>query len=131
MVEIIIIFVTIAVILYILLPLFLKKRVKITEVYSDISELSERKKILERNISDLCFDYQMGKLSDDDFNSLRDDYSNEIDKIIDELSNIMKTVHSYYKTEIVNRDIIEECPKCGWKTSVKNKHCANCSFKLK
>lgn len=130
MVEIIIILITVAIIFYILLPLFFKKRIK-TRVSSDVSELTERKEILERDLSDLYFDYQMGKLTDDDFNSLQNDYSNEIDEIIDDSKNIIKSPRSHRKTEIVNKDTIEECPKCGRENSVKNKYCANCGFKLK
>ena len=130
MLEIIIILITVTSIFYILLPLFLKGSVKIIEVFSDISELSEKKEILEKNLSDLSFDYQMGKLDDDDYNSMRSDYSNEINKIIHGIKNIKQTAHSGAKTKMSNKDVIKECPKCGWKNSAKNKYCANCGVKL-
>ena len=130
MLEIIIILITVTSIFYILLPLFLKESVKIIEVFSDISELSEKKEVLEKNLSDLSFDYQMGKLDDDDYNSMRSDYSNEINKIIHGIKNIKQTVHSSTKTKMSNKDVIKEYPKCGWKNSAKNKYCANCGVKL-
>lgn len=130
MVEILIVFVTVAVILYILFPLFFKKRLYTTEVSSNISELSEKKEILKKNLSDLSFDYQMGKLDDDDYNSIRSDYSNEINKIIHEIKNIEQTAHSFRKAKMTNKDVIGECPKCGWKKLAENKYCANCGFKL-
>lgn len=130
MLEIIIILITVSSIFYVLLPLFFKESPETIEVSSDISELSEKKEILKKNLSDLSFDYQMGKLDDDDYNSMRSDYLNEINKIVREMKNIEQTAHSFRKTKMTNKDVVGECPECGWKNSTENKYCANCGVKL-
>jgi len=130
MLEIIIILITVSSIIYVLLPLFFKESPETIEVSSDISELSEKKEILKKNLSDLSFDYQMGKLDDDDYNSMRSDYSNEINKIAREMKNIEQTAHSFRKTKMPDKDVVGECPECGWKNSTENKYCANCGVKL-
>src|SRR5262245_64117121 len=44
---------------------------------SNLKKLLRRKETVYENIKDLDFEYKMGKLSDEDYNRLRNDYSNE------------------------------------------------------
>jgi len=82
MVEILIIIITAFSILYILLPIFFVNGNNF-QITSNISELESRKKIIEKNIFDLDFDYYMGKISDEDYNSLRKEYLKELNSIFE------------------------------------------------
>ena len=82
MVEILIIIITAFSILYILLPIFFVNGNNF-QIQSGISELESRKKIIEKNIFDLDFDYYMGKISDEDYNSLRKEYLKELNSIFE------------------------------------------------
>ncbi len=82
MVEILIIIVTAFSLLYILLPIFFVNGNNF-QIQSGISELESRKKIIEKNIFDLDFDYYMGKISDEDYNSLRKEYLKELNSIFE------------------------------------------------
>ena len=82
MVEVLIIIVTAFSILYILLPIFFLNGNNF-QITLDISELESRKKIIEINIFDLDFDYYMGKISDEDYDSLRKEYLKELNSIFE------------------------------------------------
>jgi uncharacterized membrane protein len=82
MVEILIIIITVFSILYILLPIFFVNGNNF-QITSNISELESRKKIIEKNIFDLDFDYYMGKISDEDYNSMRKEYLKELNSIFE------------------------------------------------
>jgi len=82
MVEILIIIITAFSILYILLPIFFVNGNNF-QITSNISELESRKKIIEKNIFDLDFDYYMGKIFDEDYNSLRKEYLKELNSIFE------------------------------------------------
>ena len=67
---------------YFLLPLFNKKRGVKREHAKNDSEMLRRKEIAERNITELEFDYETGKMSEDDYNALRSEYNKELTEIL-------------------------------------------------
>ncbi len=121
MFEIIIIIITLISIYYMLLPVFTKEILEVKKESSDIIELNRKIEVVESNISDLDFDYQMGKMSEDDYSSLKKDYEDDKNSISRELKKSKKGFPKH-------RKII--CPECGKHNLVDNKFCANCGFKL-
>jgi len=55
---------------------------------SGLKKLMRRKVTVYENIKDLDFEYKMGKLSDEDYNRLRDDYSSQAYAIMKEIEKI-------------------------------------------
>jgi len=55
---------------------------------SNLKKLLRRKETVYENIKDLDFEYKMGKLSDEDYNRLRNDYSNEAYALMKDIEKI-------------------------------------------
>jgi hypothetical protein len=55
---------------------------------SSLKRLLRKKETIYENIKDLDFEYKMGKLSDDDYQRLRDDYSREAYALMREIEKI-------------------------------------------
>ncbi|NIM19148.1 MAG: hypothetical protein GTO51_02065 [Candidatus Latescibacteria bacterium] len=67
--------------------------------------LDAKKQVIQDNISDLEFEYQMGKLSEEDFDRLRKDCNREteeVDKAIDALK-IKREIEELIESEIDSR----------------------------
>ncbi len=125
MVEIFIVIITLLAVVYILLPLLHKELLEAKKTSSNFAELERKTEVLNKNIADLEFDYQMGKISEDDYKFLRDDYFKEINTIYKETKNLEKYGHP----PIAGKNIIK-CPGCGKKNSVNNKFCSQCGYNI-
>jgi hypothetical protein len=55
---------------------------------SSLKRLLRRKETVYENIKDLDFEYKMGKLSDDDYHRLRDEYAHEAYAVMQEIEKI-------------------------------------------
>ena len=125
MIEIIAFIIAVVIIFYILLPIFYKETFEVKNGSAEIAELEKRIEIIKNNISDLHLDYQMEKLSKEDYNLLKKDYIKEIDRINKKVEIIKKREFSK-----IHHDNILICPKCGKENSTNYKFCSRCGKKI-
>lgn len=100
------------------------------------SDLQERKESIYAAIKDIEFDYQMGKLSEEDFKELRQQYKNEAVNLLKEINTkekkIVKPPASRSKNKATER--LEAGPKfcwvCGTTLTNADKFCANCGTQI-
>lgn len=100
-------------------------------------ELEDRKEAIYAAIKDIEFDYQMGKLSEEDFTELRQQYKEEAISLLKKIDEIQKKqmksekIHAKQKQPIkADSKEINFCWICGTVITEGNKFCANCGNKL-
>jgi hypothetical protein len=59
---------------------------------SSLKRLLRKKETIYENIKDLDFEYKMGKLSNDDYQRLRDDYTREAYAVVREIEKIQPEI---------------------------------------
>lgn len=116
---------------YIGFPLFRKsRRVASYEVNHQPEDLRARKQELFAAISDLDLDYQMGKLSKDDYDSLRAQYKSEAIAAMKDLDALtmspVQRPRSAGKPPSANRF----CHHCGAPAVASDKFCSDCGESL-
>ena len=82
MIELVSVIIVVSAVWYFLLPLFNKKRGVKSERVKNNTEMLRKREIAERNITELEFDYDIGKMSEDDYNALRSEYDKELKEIL-------------------------------------------------
>lgn len=123
-------------------PIFKKSGIKGRElaVNEALGELIHKKEAVYTSIKDLDFDYRTGKLSEDDYNELKDRYELEALHILKDIddSGKKKTTVDEAKIKqilpessepITDKDFIF-CPKCGTKAKIGDNFCFKCGAKL-
>lgn len=124
-----------------LLPLFQKDSTWVS-MMMDYQELEEEKRRVYGNIADLEFDYAMGRLSEKDFNSVRQEFLKEAGKVIQKLdeqdkSAIMKQIEEDVesfgkkKGKKKSKKTDSACSNCGTANDPKAKFCMSCGESLK
>lgn len=73
-----------AFLVWIIMPLF-KKDSTWVSLHMEVEELADRKQRVYGNIADLEFDFAMGRLSEKDFNSVRQSFLSEAGKVIEKI----------------------------------------------
>jgi cytochrome c-type biogenesis protein CcmH/NrfG len=101
-------------------------------------DLEDRKEAIYAAIKDIEFDYQMGKLSEEDFKELRQQYKDEAVGLLQKIDQIQKTrfkskkIHAAKKQQIKSDSKeIKFCWICGTAVTKSDKFCINCGNKLK
>jgi predicted RNA-binding Zn-ribbon protein involved in translation (DUF1610 family) len=103
-------------------------------------DLKRRRLVLYENLQDLEFEYKAGKLSPDDYNALRLDYTAEAAQLMaasQELE-ITSTEDAFIEREVAARRARRKaeavpdytCPKCGFENPLPVKFCGECGAKL-
>jgi len=106
--------------------------------------LQQRKEDVYAAIKEMDFDFEMGKISEEDYRELKSQYKGKALKILKELDGvdggedidaaIERDVHRLRKKkrkggkETVRQ--INFCPHCGKKVAPKNNFCQGCGMKL-
>lgn len=138
---------SIILIIYVIIPLtenkyklafvpFIKKNKK-------VNNLQERKNELLGALKEIEFEYQMGKLSEQDYNDLKNDYQTNALKVLRELDkknngkseidNIENEIRKYRlkkKSGSASAKHFKYCPNCGKPVNTKSKFCTNCGKSL-
>ena len=137
----------------ILYPLFQRRKIKNNLQYdydSETLELLRRKELCYTAIRDLEFDYQTGKLSDEDFKKLYNLYKSEALRIIQRLedektlstesleSNIERAIERKRKELFHPQEVTGEkpgndttaCPYCGIDNSNEAVFCRECGKRI-
>ncbi len=96
------------------------------------NDLEDRKQTLYAAIKDIEFDFQMGKLSEDDFQTLRQQYKDEAVQVLREMDNV-QTVGATKARRAVAADKnkngkadIKFCWACGTGLDSAEKFCPGC-----
>ncbi len=101
------------------------------------SELEERKKTIYSAIKDIEFDYQMGKISEEDFKELRQQYKDEAIGILKKLDKAqMKQMKPAAQQQTQGKGAAKMektaqfCWVCGTGIAENDKFCPNCGTNL-
>ncbi len=98
-------------------------------------ELKERKDAIYEAIKDIEFDHQMGKLSDEDFQELRQQYKSEavdlVKKLVQAQPKRGKTKILQSKKKKQTSGSLKFCWECGAEVNGGDKFCGSCGRNLK
>ena len=116
---------------YIGFPLFRKsRRVASYEVNHQAEDLQARKQELYAAISDLEMDHRMGKLSKDDYDSLRAQYESEAIAAMKELDALTMTPVKRPRPARKSPSANRFCHHCGAPAAASDKFCSDCGESL-
>ncbi len=94
-------------------------------------DLIERKEAIYAAIKDIEFDYQMGKLSKEDYQELRQQYKDEAVKLLKKIVEKQKKVIKGEAIRAKKKDAQANfCWMCGTALVASDKFCANCGEKI-
>ena len=99
------------------------------------TELQERKDAIYEAIKDIEFDHQMGKLSDEDFQELRQQYKSEavdlVKKLVQAQPKRGKAKSRQPKKKKQTSGALKFCWECGAEINPDDKFCGSCGTNLK
>ena len=128
---------------YVIRPL-LQKKYKF--VYVPFIKINEKENLMEKKdemlgaLKEIEFEYQMGKLSEQDYNELKKDYEINALKILRELDTkndgnsendlieeeIKALRFQKKKSDNKSKKKFKYCPECGTQVDINYKFCSNC-----
>ena len=111
---------------------------------TELDRLLDRKNVIYRNLRDLEFEHQMGRLSDADFQQLEAGYKNEAAAVLERLDllDASENLDSQIEKDIAARKAKlsgsgsrrergpAHCPSCGSEIVPGKKFCADCGHRL-
>ncbi len=98
--------------------------------------LQRRKEVMLGNIQDLDFEHKCGKLSDEDYQGLREEMAGEVGVVLDQIDQLEA---SHDLDALIRREVSSRkkktvdtgtCPECKHQNVARNKFCAKCGAKL-
>lgn len=103
-----------------------------------LHHLLSRKDSIYTALRDLEFDYQTGKLSDDDYESLRAKFTSEASVVLEEIDEMRATKPSQKtkkskkgkKTPVETASDGSTCDECGFALKEGDKFCKSCGTKI-
>lgn len=115
----------------VLFTLFVRtKDIPEPEPVSPVKHLEDRKSAIYENLRDLQFEFRVGKLSDDDYQSTKLGLQKELAAVIGEIDKVMKggpaekPVAKAAPPKTEKKEIV--CPHCGAKFQKNMKFCGEC-----
>lgn len=115
---------------YIGYPLYQTRRLRISFALNHrAEELQSRKAEIYAAIKDIEFDFQMGKISEEDFNELRDHYRAEAVRILKQID-ALKLPKTDKKRERSEKSAVRFCAECGQPAAKGDNFCTDCGAKL-
>jgi len=121
-----------------MIPLF-KKDSSWVSLHMELEELEDRKQQVYGNIADLEFDYAMGRLSEDDFKSIRQSFLREAGRVIrtleqkessDLMARIQKDISRIDQKKKGKKKIKRICTHCGTDNLTEAQFCMKCGAEL-
>jgi hypothetical protein len=94
------------------------------------NDLIERKETIYSHIKDIEFDYEMGKLSKEDFLKLRQQYKDEAVSLLKEIDKVRGEPLQAKKTLSQQKKTTTFCWMCGTALSPDDRFCANCGNEI-
>ncbi len=138
------------ILVYVIYPLFKSSSGALFQEYSGaqikLRGLNQLKFELLRAIKEIDFEYQLGKMSQEDYENLKTDYQNQALEIFQEIDNYQKNVRTQKRrggnhpegknnqvpAEAVGRSVsVVYCAECGAANNRTFKYCTSCGTKLK
>jgi len=133
MAEIIVTCLSLLTALFVAYPLLQKRYQKVNFASNHrAEELEARKAEIYAAIKDIDFDFQMGKLSKEDYEQLRSQYKSEavgLLKRIDQLQGKLRGGDGS-KSGVGRSSSAKFCPQCGTPLTVDDIFCSNCGEKV-
>ena len=101
------------------------------EPVSPFQHLDERKAAIYENLRDLQFEYRLGKLSDDDYQSTKKDLQKELARVLAEVDKLKNAAGAPPATPPAPAKVVIPptgfvCPACGAKFPTALKFCGEC-----
>ena len=101
------------------------------EPVSPFLHLDERKAAIYENLRDLQFEYRLGKLSDDDYQSTKKDLQKELARVLAEVDKIKNAAGAPPVVPAAPAKVVVPptgfvCPSCGAKFPTALKFCGEC-----
>ena len=98
-----------------------------------IGRLGQRKETLLQNIADLDFEYNMGKLSEDDYANLRANLKRQAMETLEQIdllreSNALFSVGGAVKEKAKPKELF--CTQCGTTLSEADRFCSSCGTRV-
>lgn len=95
------------------------------------NDLVERKENIYAAIKEIEFDYQMGKLSEEDFKALRQQYKDEAVNLLKKIDQLQGKPAGQKKGAKTAQTSPNYCWVCGTAVTESDKFCANCGTKIR
>ncbi len=147
MIYLVAVLLSIGILLYVLYPIWQKKyrfaQLPLALDNSGVTSLQQLKNEMLMAIKEIDFEYQMEKMSQSDYESLKSEYQNralQVLKRIDELENShskdedieaqIRVCRQQLKEQSRTNGGVHYCPNCGEKAQPHFKFCVNCGQKL-
>ncbi len=98
--------------------------------------LQRKKDVILGNIQDLDFEYKCGKLSEDDYKTIREEMAAEVAAVLGDIDRIESSqdLDALIRHEVIARKErvagSSVCSSCGHRNSPQNKFCADCGTNL-
>jgi len=110
---------------YFLLTPFFRKHFGVEAAFSSNGhqELTHEKQLLLSEVREIEFDYQMGKLSEEDYQTLTHEYKLRAAKVLKQLSGKSSSKHNHSTTG-------QFCASCGTKRPNGARFCPFCGQRL-
>ena len=122
-------------------PLFRKERSLESAILEETEWdlLLRKKEVVLGNIQDLDFEYKCGKLSESDYQQVRQEMRGEVAQVLDRIHGIEASLDldALIRREVAARKnrtskpAMQTCPSCEAPNPSKNKFCAECGARLK
>jgi hypothetical protein len=109
----------------------------VPEPESPFQHLDERKAAIYENLRDLTFEYRVGKLSDADYQSTKQDLQKELAGVLGEVDRLKVQLNGAGRVPapvlVVPKAIPNDfvCPSCGSKFEKELKFCGECGKPMK
>ena len=109
------------------------------EPVSPFQHLDERKAAIYDNLRDLQFEYRVGKLSDDDYQTTKKDLQKELARVLAEVDKLKNSVGAPPAAKVAAPPVAIVpapptglvCPSCGAKFQTALKFCGECGKPMK
>jgi len=127
--EILILILTLGVIGY---PIFRKSKKPLEVLAGEgdtYHELLYKKDAAYTAIKDLEFDYQSGKLSEEDYSQMKEQFDREAISILEKIDQLEKK-EKKLAVPVSSKPKTVFCAQCGKRNQVKNNFCFSCGTKL-
>jgi len=128
---------------FVAMPLVAREGVAASSLPVDVTPLADLKRrrlVVYENLKDLEFEYQSGKLANQDYQSLKQNYLGEAATLMaaSQEAEQLKEIDALLEHEIAARRTSRKkpppqdyvCPKCGFENPVPVKFCGECGTKI-
>jgi len=131
MVEIIGILLAIVTAVFVGYPLFQKQKTKVSFALNHrAQELEARKAEIYAAIRDIDFDYRMGKLSQEDYEALRNQYKTEAIGMMKQIDAMAPDKTRRRQETAAAKTTARFCHHCGQPVAAEGQFCGACGGKL-